>query len=49
MSMNGSANDRRAFEEDLVKDLRYERSLPWRELLALGVVVVVVVLHRLFG
>ena len=40
-------DERQAFEEDLVADLELERSLPWRELAAFGVVVVIAVLHRL--
>jgi hypothetical protein len=38
---------RRVFEEELATDLRVERMLPWKELLALAVVLIVVLLHQL--
>ena len=38
---------RRVFEEELAADRRVERMLPWKELLAFAVVLIVVLLHQL--
>jgi hypothetical protein len=43
----GSEDERRVFEEELATDLRVERRLPWKELAAVAVVVLVALLHQL--